>query len=587
MSRDATQLTVEEHQVVGIECEWCGQKVRLNAAQSIRPLARHFLSESLPFADCPHETCDQHGRNAFETLPRSGVRGGAYWQATAHDLRCTVCLADCPDEDCPNGPPLARRCPKGKACPNKPFPLGIALGLSERPKVRRSIDAIIHSVGEGRTVTDARASGIPVGSYYRRLQRLSARLGDYHAYRNAFLLKPGFCDQENRTAQVYTDVLQVSLNKLGETGRSQLLDVICSVVRLDRTFFVLAAHPYFLPDAKCPTLDDLVIDTLNPTLERHWHGVHSIMDPEPFLVEGKPNPALTDAGQPGMFMRSPYAEVAHFLVVQKMLSRFKRIHLHMDAAPDLYQSALVAMRGGIRAGRIDIAMFQFSKDQEDKKAAMEGARKRAKGDELERAFETVESDFEKRLAEQAKTPLGELGAGDDERLRAGLWVDPPRGANSTRGKWAWLDYPPDSLQYPRSRTLWVTRRQSDDLARGRDLLSASTLQPVDSAFASMRQRIASAQRPITVARGRGFKNSYYRADVVCAEFRIYLLRRNYCLRPGGPKDARVPAKVMGLADRPLLAKRLGGIASDFRLGVDEARQISAWMNDPGRTPVRP
>ena len=519
----------------------------------------------------------QHGRNAFESLPRSGARGGTYQQATAHDLRCTVCLAHCLDEDCPNEPPLARRCPMGKACPNKPFPLGIALGLSARPKVRRSIDAIIHSVGEGRTVTDARASGIPVGSYYRRLQRISARLRDYHAYRNAFLLKPGFCDQENRTAQVYTDVLQVSLNKLGETGRSQLLNVICSVVRLDRTFFVLAAHPYFLPISKCPTLDDLLIDTLNPTLERHWYGVHSIMDPEPFMVEGKPNPALPDAGQPGMFMRSPYAEVAHFLVVQKMLSRFKRVHLYMDAAPDLHQSALVAMRGGIRAGRIDIAMFQYSKDEKDKKSAMEGTRKRDKGDELERAFEAVESEFAKKLGEQAKTPLGDMGGGDQERLRARLWGDPPRGANSTRGKWAWLDYPIDSLQYPRSRTLWLTRSQTDGFEQGRELLTASTLQPVDSAHASMRQRIASARRPITVARGRGFKNSYYRADVVCAEFRIYLLRRNYCRRPGGPKDARVPAKVMGLAERPVLAKKLGGIARDFRLGVAEAREISAWM----------
>ena len=198
-------LRWEGDQVVGLECEWCGQKVHLHAAQSIRPLARHFLSESLPFADCPHETCDQHGRNAFETLPRSGVRGGAYRQATPHDLRCTVCLTDCPDEDCPNEPRGARRCPKGKACPNIPFPTGTALGLSDRPKVRRSVDAIIHSVGEGRTVTDARASGIPVGSYYRRLQRISARLGNYHAYRNAFLLKPGAQRQSGLEKRVNQD----------------------------------------------------------------------------------------------------------------------------------------------------------------------------------------------------------------------------------------------------------------------------------------------------------------------------------------------------------------------------------------------
>ena len=48
-------------------------------------------------------------------------------------------------------------------------------------------------------------------------------------------------------------------------------------------------------------------------------------------------------------MRSPYAEVAHFLVVRKMLDRFETIHCYMDGAKELYGAALVAFRDRILA----------------------------------------------------------------------------------------------------------------------------------------------------------------------------------------------------------------------------------------------
>ena len=47
-------------------CRRCGYSATLHAPLSVRPLARHFLAQSLPFADCSNQACVHHGINAFE-----------------------------------------------------------------------------------------------------------------------------------------------------------------------------------------------------------------------------------------------------------------------------------------------------------------------------------------------------------------------------------------------------------------------------------------------------------------------------------------------------------------------------------------
>ena len=71
--------------------------------------------------------------------------------------------------------------------------------------------------------------------------------------------------------------------------------------------------------------------------------------------------------------------------------------------------------------------------------------------------------------------MSELGVGGDARVLAGLWRHAARGANDSRGGFAWLDFPPDSKQYPRSRTLWLTRKPTDTDGDGAELLLGATL----------------------------------------------------------------------------------------------------------------
>ena len=386
--------------LVGIDCRSCGQYIRLYAAGAVRPLARHFLSESLPFADCPNEDCGNHGVNGFEYYGRNfGGRGRPYRQNRAHRLTCNECKTS--------------------------ISLGVARDLSDTPDVRQRVKELIHSVSQHRPVTDAFESDLGIATYYRRLLRLSARLRDYLAYRNSFLLKPGFCGQEERTARGYTDVFQLSLNKLGEgPTRSQLVNLIASVVALDRTYFILAAHLCFLPDSKAPSLLELDVDTqtVDP-LERRWEGLITLLDDGPTIgKDGELLPTLADAGHPGFLMRSPYAEVAHFLVVQRLLSRFSRTFHYTDASADLSTSALVAMRDGVRSGRVQIALFQYEQGKKKKRKPKGRPKDYEPEAALRTAFDAVESAIEGEL----KIPLG--GSGRRRRCARARAVVAPCGA---------------------------------------------------------------------------------------------------------------------------------------------------------------
>ena len=67
--------------------------------------------------------------------------------------------------------------------------------------------------GQGRrkhVSSDGRASTTGPSPACRRVLR------DYHAYRNAFLLSPEFRARQTGPAKIYTDVLDVSLDRVGE-----------------------------------------------------------------------------------------------------------------------------------------------------------------------------------------------------------------------------------------------------------------------------------------------------------------------------------------------------------------------------------
>ena len=565
---DVSRYHVSVREPLELTCRSCGHSPKLHAPLSIRPLARHFLSESLPFADCPREECANHGVNVFEYFgERHGGRRSPYRQVDAHRFIC---------RECESSGEFASR-----------FSIGTARYWRDNRRERKAIGKQIVHVREGDSVTRARGEGQNVGTYYRRLFRMAERVRDYTAYRNAFLLSPEFCKQQTSAVKVYTDVMEASPHRIGDGPRFKLLNVIVSVVDLRpyRTHFIVAAHPYFLPSSKSPDLHAVEEDRERTNfLHRRWEGIETILGAGDLIKDGKiaDNPPVQ--GRAGCILKSPYAEVAHSLTVDRMLSGFPCRHYYMDGAKVQYQSALVAMRQQIRNKSVEIALFQHDRDsgsQPDEEKQERPKRKRRRDEPgarrrgepgARRAFKAMERRFRRRVRDGALS----LDKKTDATRRADVWRAAYLGAYSTRGGWAWLRFPTNLVQYRKCRTLWLTRRPGEGINEGLDLLLDATLQPVDANIGYMRWRVHSASRPGMAATGQSYVENAYDPRVLCAEMSMYLFQRNYHKRPG-VRTKHVRAQRMGLVPRERPVMSAEKVVWSFRLAAAHAREITRWL----------
>ena len=597
--------------ISAITCRYCMAEIQLHSANAIRPLARHFLSESLPFIDCPLPDCESHGRNVFENfgLKRGKVRGALPYHLNNGSLRC-----------------YGRR-KSGKRCKKSITP-GTALSRTDTPEERCRVFLRLLLIRLGVSVTVANGFDIDASSFYDAINKFGSIFRDYHAYRNSFFLKPGHFKQEDNTAVVHTDVLQVSLKRLGKgPARNQRLDVIVSVLRLEKSWFILAAHPFYLPKGKCPSLLKLEADVEGKVpLVREFAGLHTIVDDGPLVgvkrkhkskakdadsedagdADSKPEPGrreisprVADGGHFGYMMHSPYAPAAHFLVVNRMLRRFKRVAFYMDAAQDLSSAAMVTMRKDIASNRVQIALMMHAK-RSTKKG---GVPKRGIGMDRENLLPLAYADMEKRARELLESPpknedgendakkrrkpptpqekLAAMPRGDlsDDRARAILWSRTHVGAGSKDGGFAWLAFPGDGEQYKNCRTLWLTQGPGQTLKDGTDLLVPVTLQSVDSACQTLRRRINTFKRPVKAAVGVSYTDSPFRVEAALGELRTHLLQRNYSRRAGKRwSETSIPAeRLVGIEGKDGTAVDMEAVLWEFSLNLDRAGEISEWM----------
>ena len=149
------------------------------------------------------------------------------------------------------------------------------------------------------------------------------------------------------------------------------------------------------------------------------------------------------------------------------------------------------------------------------------------------------------------------------------------GANSKLGGWAWLHYPPTTRMYINPRILWLTWKPGKSyMDLGRELLFPATMQPVDSAFNLLRNRVSGLERASFRARpGRSYLGSYWDPAVISAELWIVLLWRNYGLRVKSTRKTP-PSKKMGLTTPKRSVPDLVRQAWEFRLGVEHAARMS-------------
>ena len=109
----------KDGEITGLDCRWCGAHIRLYPPASVRPLVRHFLRQSIPFATCPSESCENHPVNAFSHFwRRPDGRRRPYKVVHPAELKCNLC--------------------------NRTFPLGTAPKLPDTRKVRTGVKQLLH-----------------------------------------------------------------------------------------------------------------------------------------------------------------------------------------------------------------------------------------------------------------------------------------------------------------------------------------------------------------------------------------------------------------------------------------------------------
>ena len=533
-----------------LKCKYCQQSTKMISNEAIRPIARYFLSQSLPFADCPVTHCENHGKNLFENfVPKISPAKRLYRKVDNSRAKCQAC--------------------------GKEFTFGHPLRASINKKTIKMLRDVITSNIKPESVTDAIESiddsddsdhidAMSIGVYYRTLGWISARLQDHHAFRNAGLLQEKWSRKPIELLRVFTDTFAITLKDVHRSidRRHKHLNVIASVVETaykgNSSYYLLAAHPYFLPERFCPDQQTLRAERNLPESEKHWSCLERSFEGLEY-----------DQSMGGYYIASPFAEVAHFMTIQKMLRRFQKTYHFMDADKSLLAASTVAYRERILADRSEFVLFQYQKGN---------ATKSRRPQKLHVAWREAE----KRFADKIKSKediFPESNPDSDARQRtcAYLFKQSFRGAFSGNGKWAWLEWPRDSNQYKNARTLWLTRRPHKTLeSHGRQLLEKPSLQAIDSQFNSIRKRVASARRPKTRAEaGRSFIDNYYDPVVVANELSIYAFARNFRLRKKSSQKF-TPGKAMQLISKKRYRLNLLSIVKEFRLTLTHADQMTRW-----------
>ena len=542
-------------------CSGCGMTFTVYSNLAIRPLARYFLGLSLPFADCPNEDCDNHGCNVFENFVANGKRGGThpYRELDDHRVQCRKC--------------------------KRKFRLGQALHLGDTRKSKKESGRVIRSITAGPWQLSTKIEYLEsaIGTYYSRARRTSARIRDWHSWRNARLLHPSFGDWQ-QPVRAYTDTVVVPLRKSGIGRRYKHLHVLVTVVSVSGSYFWLAAHIPFMPKELGPDTATVFGELYAPWFLSRWCCLQAGFGSKPSDSVETMIRNVPDVGRHGFFGSANYSELAHFLVVRKLLSRFPKVYLSMDGAGQQYSAALTAFAGAIRRGRVEITLFQHEKGDLDKLSEEELEERAvytpvAWEKQQKARLDSEWRNWEKRFDMERKSDSTKRSAGASDRDRdARLFKKAFRGANLESAEWAWLKHPPTSKLFRNPRTLWLTWNPEKQYAKhGRELLGKAALNAVDSAAAVLRTRVQAFKRSQTRAiPGKSFRDSYLLPQVALAELNIALAWRNYGARIKAANKVP-PARRMKLTRPKESLPSLLEKAWHFQLGIREARRMSKWL----------
>ena len=557
-------------------CRYCNGHFSAKPNRALRPIARYFLSLSLPFADCSNPDCNNHGVNVFENYSDTGSGIFRHYRIEKENaVRCCLC--------------------------DKWIRLGEPWHLPRNDEtvdsVWRLTDYILVGAKKRRVLVRL---GMRSQTYLNRVRKIGRRVKDYQAFLNAHLLSPTVLSRLDvgPVARVYTDILTATLRRRGKVARYRRMRFIVSVLGLKGTHFILAAHPFFLPRKFAgPKADEPFLDPRGqplPDFKARWdcleHPVHNApagLDPRK-IRERQADVSRYDQG---FYIDAPYAITAHFLVVRKMLSRFKRICFYFDGDRTMIQSAMVALSGAIKSGQVDAVVSRRSDSKSSRQPRSKSAHStplrnmgrigsKERLDWLERCWEAAEKEVWQKIAGTDPPPGGQHDiVAEFPEKAAQLYYPASFTAFREASEWAWMRFPDLYYAKQQFRTLWLTRRAGKTFEDAKQFLLYSTIQPVDSAMQSMRRRVRSLDRPDSgsskVGGVRSMIERYYDPEIVLSELNVHTLDLNYFITQ--PDQKIIPADTLKLTPMPTPVLDPADAAVQFRFGVSHAKTISQWL----------
>ncbi len=540
-----------------LHCLRCGQSFKLHSNPAIRRVARPFLGWSLPFADCPDESCANHGVNLFESHPRDARPSTRpYAREGADRARCRECGAK--------------------------IRLGTPLRLHGKG---RSPKRTLKEVFDPRTPSAdrrdaAKGAGLSATGLFSHMRSAGDRLRDHLAWRNAKLLHPRFGRTEG-PVRIATDVMTTSLSRLGQSMRWQPMHIAVTSLWSEehKTSHVIAAHPAYAtmsPGELHATLDGARVSRRDrpPGHECPWECLEHPYRPLPGTSATERLKAQSELTGDGLYVAEPHFLLAHFLVVRRMLRRFPKVHHYIDGSRPQMGAALTALADEVLAGRWEIAAVQRREGKDGRSP------KRVVGKERrdERTWESCEGAWTELQERWSKRRAAEDGGlVPDQAADARLFRQAWRGAFSEAGGWAWLEHPPGAEQFMGGRTLWLTQRPGAPYATaGRELLREATMRIVDQVHSNMRVNAPALRRPaLRSGAQRSYLESPKSAPVLVAELWIELWGRGLVRLT--TQDGITRMRAMGLGRANEREANPTDIAWTFRLDFSHAERISNWL----------
>lgn len=614
-------------------CKECGLNRRIFSNEAVETLFLRLLKRNLLHEYCPNQKCENYRVNMYEHMYDSGGEkyhtGYGVISENEFRARCVRCgtrfLVGTPWRLHGN----KRRGPdKNKTDQNPDY-------KSRYPaQLQTFMQGVMNNTGPADMINEFDCHP---EHYYSHLHSLADTCSAISARQLMKLQSKRFVRGEHYKnndgcIRLYSDVMDISIFLGGEDKRVALLPCLVTSTDYNDSFFALAFTPMFIPGELSPDKKEELREEVfryechQANAHLHWEGVPVSHDATPRSRPG----AFNVTGLRGYFINSSYGALAHFLVLRKMLSRFRRVIHYVDNESVMQTAALTGFADKIKARECEVVLVSIvqamksvaakpqrqrniqefilanaaanEQDQADDGSAdkklpsgekLRAARKRrllstvpeveTKLKEAAKAYDAKRADmaanrrfpderaFVYRLAINKMTPKRKVDEdGENENkgpLIVNLWVKDPLSPGFEPGRFF----------------LRSTRRPEDTnktfLDQEVELYLDAKHQPVDTYMSALRRSASQAERARLIAStrsGAGYLSSPRKPKHAIAEFELHRFSWNFMRLKRGNKDRHITrGHRLGLSlPKPLTVRGAQNIRNKVFVW---AREITKWL----------